>query len=248
MSSHPATIVGAAPCEDVAVLKASGISELKPLVIAPQSQLQEGDNVVALGFPANASLDDNLIATQGIVSVPRTEFSASGSADVANLTDAIQTTAAINPGNSGGPLVNYQGQLVGIDGAVSPAPTASSSRDRATRSARTASTRSCSASHRALDRLGRLRLHLPDLDPAVAAGGQGISARSHRHLHRAGQPGVELAAFQMGPALITAIDGHAIDGALTTYCSAVKRTGKSLSVNVSLLNSGQSGTVQVPFQ
>jgi len=252
MSAHPATIVGAAPCEDIAVLKASGISKLKSLPIAPQSQLQAGDNVVALGFPANASLDDNLIATQGIVSVPRTEFSASGgSAEIVNLTDAIQTTAAINPGNSGGPLVNYQGQLVGMDSAVLTG---------------TANGELIQGQGYAIgsDRIAQVVAKLRT-GHSIGWAGFGftfLNASQQQELTakgyppglvvaytEPGSPASKLSAFQMGPALITSINGVTMDGTMATYCTAVKgQDNKTLPVNVTLLNSGQSGTVQVPFQ
>ncbi len=111
-----ATIVGAAPCEDIALLKLADTNGLKQFTLADQASLSGGDDVVALGFPANASQANRLIVTSGTVSDPRTTFKAGG--EVADLPNVIQTTATINPGNSGGPLVDTHKRLVGMNTAV----------------------------------------------------------------------------------------------------------------------------------
>ncbi len=95
------------PLTDLAVVKidASGLSALS---IGDTSRLQVGDGVVAIG---NA-LGQGISATAGIVSVVDVSLNASPGQTLLGL---IQTDAAINPGNSGGPLVNMEGQVIGIN-------------------------------------------------------------------------------------------------------------------------------------
>ncbi len=107
--------VAAAPCDDQAVLKLSDTNGLKTMPLGDQHTVRAGQVVLAVGFPVNASARDNLTATGGVVSVPRTVYT--GAFDVPDLPNVIQTDAAINPGNSGGPLVNFRSQLIGMDTA-----------------------------------------------------------------------------------------------------------------------------------
>lgn len=109
-----AEIVGVAPCEDLAVLRLRDTEGLVTLPLGSQSRLALGETVVALGFPVNAALGDDLTATTGVVSVVQTEWSIPN-LDVPLLTNVIQTDAVINPGNSGGPLVDTHGTVVGIN-------------------------------------------------------------------------------------------------------------------------------------
>ena len=89
------------------------LDEYNSLEIVSSSNLEVGDPVIAIGSPMG--LDSTM--TIGIVSqLGRTiEESDIGSYPIANI---IQTSAAINPGNSGGPLLNYQGEVVGITTAI----------------------------------------------------------------------------------------------------------------------------------
>ncbi|MBO8093213.1 MAG: DegQ family serine endoprotease [Prosthecochloris sp.] len=107
-----AEIVGKDPKTDLAVIKVDpdGI-ELDPIAIGDSDALRVGEWVIAIGSPLGENLARTV--TQGIVS-------AKGRANVglADYEDFIQTDAAINPGNSGGPLVNINGELVGINTAI----------------------------------------------------------------------------------------------------------------------------------
>ncbi|CAB4548661.1 unannotated protein [freshwater metagenome] len=109
-----ARLIGAVPENDVALIKAEGLGD--PVTAADlgnSGDLQVGDDVVAIGNALN--LGEEPSVTTGIVSaLGRSLDSPSGE----TLTDLIQTDAAINPGNSGGPLVNSQGQVVGINTAI----------------------------------------------------------------------------------------------------------------------------------
>jgi putative serine protease PepD len=106
-----ATVVGRDSSDDLAVIK-TNLTGLKVASFASSSSLQVGQTVVAVGAPLG--LSDTV--TSGIVSsLARTVRS--GDNDQAVFA-AVQTDAAINPGNSGGPLVDLNGNVVGINAAI----------------------------------------------------------------------------------------------------------------------------------
>ncbi|MES9609832.1 trypsin-like peptidase domain-containing protein [Actinomadura sp. NPDC048032] len=112
----PATIKGADPSSDVAVLKPEGQHSLPPLPVGDSSAIAVGDPVIAIGSPLGLQGS----VTTGIVSslnraVPTRGEGGGGDASYLN---AIQTDAAINPGNSGGPLVDAKGRVIGINTAI----------------------------------------------------------------------------------------------------------------------------------
>ncbi len=108
-SALNAQITGVDPADDLAVIKVASPRRLTAMPIGDSSQLQVGDDVLAIGNP----LGITQTVTSGIVSaLGRTVPEGQGSSAV--IIDAVQTDAAINPGNSGGALVNMQAQLVGI--------------------------------------------------------------------------------------------------------------------------------------
>jgi putative serine protease PepD len=114
-SSATATIVGRDPTSDVAVVKAEGKTNLPIVDLGSSDALKVGQGVVAIGSPFELSGT----VTSGIVSSLHRPTRAGGEdGSQATVMDAIQTDAAINPGNSGGPLVNMQGQIVGINSAI----------------------------------------------------------------------------------------------------------------------------------
>ena len=120
-TSATATIVGRDPTSDVAVVKAEGKSGLPVVELGSSDALKVGQGVVAIGSPFELSGT----VTSGIVSSLHRPTRAGGEdGSQATVLDAIQTDAAINPGNSGGPLVNMQGQIVGINSAIYSPPTA----------------------------------------------------------------------------------------------------------------------------
>src|ERR1700730_546647 len=102
------TLVGSNTSADLAVIRVSvAASTLHPLTLGSSASVKVGDSVFAIGSPFGLSGS----LTEGIVS----NLSQSGSAPGSSL---IQTDAAINPGNSGGPLVNAQGQVIGINNSI----------------------------------------------------------------------------------------------------------------------------------
>jgi len=111
-STVDAKVVAADPRSDLAVLKVDRTG-LTPLPLGASSDLQVGDQLVAIGNALD--LSGGPTVTTGIVSA--TGRSLDEENGVA-LSDMIQTDTAINPGNSGGPLLNMAGQVVGINTAV----------------------------------------------------------------------------------------------------------------------------------
>ncbi|MEP9382762.1 S1C family serine protease [Nocardioides cheoyonin] len=113
--SANASILGTDPLTDTAVIKAQGVSGLTPATIGKSSKLVVGQSVVAIGSPFG--LDSTV--TSGIVSALNRPVNV-GSDNQGNATvyPAVQTDAAINPGNSGGPLVDLNGNVVGINASI----------------------------------------------------------------------------------------------------------------------------------
>lgn len=109
---HDATLVGASPGDDVAVIRISSAKNLVPAQLGSSDALQVGDEVIAIGNALN--LGGEPTVTRGIVSAKDRDLDADG----VQLRGLIQTDAAINPGNSGGPLVNVAGQVVGMNTAI----------------------------------------------------------------------------------------------------------------------------------
>ncbi len=109
-----ASLVGADPFTDLAVLKIEG-QGLPALPLRDSARLVVGETVVAIGSPL--WIEGGPTVTVGVVSALGRSMEEPGLPTLHNL---IQTDAAINPGNSGGPLVNLAGQVVGINTAIIP--------------------------------------------------------------------------------------------------------------------------------
>jgi S1-C subfamily serine protease len=111
-STYQATVVGTAPEKDLAVLRIEApAGSLRPIPVGASNNLRVGQSVFAIGNPFG--LDQTL--TTGIVSALGREIKSVAGIPIRNV---IQTDAAINPGNSGGPLLNTQGQLIGVNTAI----------------------------------------------------------------------------------------------------------------------------------
>jgi putative serine protease PepD len=110
--TRSAMLVGEEANDDLALIKVdpSGLG-LKPLTLTSSKSAQVGDSVYAIGNPYG--LDETL--TRGIVSALGRSISAPNGA---KITGAIQTDAALNPGNSGGPLLNDEGQVIGVNSQI----------------------------------------------------------------------------------------------------------------------------------
>ncbi|MGL5835746.1 MAG: HhoA/HhoB/HtrA family serine endopeptidase [Waterburya sp.] len=109
--SYPGKVLGRDPLTDVAVIKIDA-ANLPAVTFADSDNLQPGEWAIAIGNPLGL---DNTVTT-GIVSATGRSSAQVGVAD--KRVSFIQTDAAINPGNSGGPLLNAQGQVIGINTAI----------------------------------------------------------------------------------------------------------------------------------
>ncbi|MCZ0731670.1 S1C family serine protease [Mycolicibacterium iranicum] len=111
--SMPFTVVGTDPTGDLAVVRAQGVSGLTPITFGSSDDVKIGQEVVAIGSP----LGLQGTVTKGIVSALNRPVTAAAEGGTPVVLDALQTDAAINPGNSGGPLVDMNGNLIGVNSA-----------------------------------------------------------------------------------------------------------------------------------
>ncbi|XVV11839.1 trypsin-like peptidase domain-containing protein [Actinoplanes sp. CA-131856] len=125
-----ATIVGTDERTDLAVVKVSDASDLKPATFGSSAQMQVGDTVLAIGSPLG--LEGSV--TAGIISAKDRTIQSSSedeqqqspfggqsqqqSGSTTTMSGLLQTDAPINPGNSGGALVNTNGEIIGINSAI----------------------------------------------------------------------------------------------------------------------------------
>jgi S1-C subfamily serine protease len=110
-ATQQAEIMGTDPSTDIALLKVDNTEGVNPLPLGDSTKVEVGDPVVAIGNPFG--LDRTV--TTGIVSALQRQIQAPNGF---SISDVIQTDAAINPGNSGGPLIDGDGQVVGINSQI----------------------------------------------------------------------------------------------------------------------------------
>jgi S1-C subfamily serine protease len=222
-----AELVGAAPCEDLAVLRVEKTSGLQQMRLGSQRKLRQGDEVIAIGFPVSASSRDELTATTGVVSVVRSTVDGGG--EIASLPNVVRTDAAINPGNSGGPLVTRDKVLVGVN------TLGSTSLQNTNYAIGVDRVREITAELRQ----GRSRawtgagIVVPDKDADLSQ--LGLPALDGLLLAGAvpGSPAAK-AGFAKNVALLVGVDGTRISATIAGYCKAVgdKRAGDKAIFNV----------------
>ena len=236
--AREAKIVGSAPCEDLALLRVSDTRGLKTAVeLGRQSDLRRGETVVAVGYPGNASLKDELTSTEGVVSVVRTSYREAAS-DVPEFTNVVQTDAAINPGNSGGPLVDLQGRLAGVNSAG----------------------RTTAQDGRVIQGQGyaigvdRVRSVIMSLRAGRSTGwpGFGFGYPTTETLVEAGLPAgvrighvvpgtpAERLGLEDGSSYVIDVDGTPIDNSLAGWCRAAGRIASGQSARLGIVRSGSS--------
>jgi serine protease Do len=108
--NYPAKVIGTDAKTDLAVIQIQAKEKLPHVVFGDSDNLGVGDWVVAIGHPRG--LDQTV--TQGIISAKHR----TGISDPSSYQDFLQTDAAINPGNSGGPLLNLNGEVIGVNAAI----------------------------------------------------------------------------------------------------------------------------------
>ena len=103
-------VVGTDPKTDLAVIRIPASDKLPALHFGNSENMEVGDWVVAIGSPQGLYQT----VTQGIISAKHRR----GITEANSYQDYLQTDAAINPGNSGGPLLNLQGEIIGVNSAA----------------------------------------------------------------------------------------------------------------------------------
>jgi S1-C subfamily serine protease len=211
--------------------------------------------VIALGYPGSLTSDPEFTTTQGVVSIVKTSVTG---ADGTTYRNALQTDATINPGNSGGPLVNLDGQLVGVNTFKTVAS-------------------GIEGQFYAIG-VDRVKLITPELGKGNSIGWNGMGfffPTSDADYTDNGFPiipdpagtegdvgGIIIARTVPGtaaanagfnanaPAAIEAINGQAIDNTLGSYCGVVgqAKSGESAAFTVYAQNATESQNVQVPFE
>ena len=115
-TAGPARVLAQAPCDDLAVVKLVNVPPgLKQIKIGSSAKVKSGEQVTVLGYPASFSnpTTQTVVSTNGTVS--STNVAAEPDPSLPKYPSTIQHQAPVNPGNSGGPLVNDQGELIGIN-------------------------------------------------------------------------------------------------------------------------------------
>jgi len=104
--SYTGQVLGRDKTKDLAVIKINSRLPFQPMKLGNVKRVDQGDDVVVLGFPLSDSLGQGYEVTKGIVSFRGI---------YPDGVERIQTDAAVNPGNSGGPLLNMSGQVIGVN-------------------------------------------------------------------------------------------------------------------------------------
>ncbi|MDO4686929.1 MAG: trypsin-like peptidase domain-containing protein [Corynebacterium sp.] len=113
-SIYEADLVAGDVETDIAVIKIRGVKDLPVITFGDSDEVVVGESVVAVGAPHGLTAT----VTAGIVSALNRPVRLGADDGSEVFIDAIQTDASINPGNSGGPLVNMQGQLIGVNSII----------------------------------------------------------------------------------------------------------------------------------
>ncbi len=208
--SRPAEVVGMAPCEDLALLRVQDTEGLRTLPLGSQDELEQGETVVAVGFPETASTEPNLVATQGVVSVVESRADAATGTGIVQLSNVVQTDAAINPGNSGGPLVDLRRRLVGINTLTS------SQGENQGYAIGVDQARDVLETLRRGESIGWTGAAFTPLSDAASGEGEGL-------LLAAAAPGTAAEEAGLGSELklLQAVDGEQIEPSVAGYCEAI---------------------------
>ncbi len=244
--SQTAELVSAAPCDDLALLKVDDTDGMKSMELGSQDDVKQGDEVVALGYPANASLQDELASTSGTVSVVKSSFNVPDP-KAPSLGNVMQIDISLGPGNSGGPLVNKEGKLVGLNTAIFSQVEGARAQGYAIGVDRVKEVTEDLREERSQGWAG-LALVVPkvselqeaNLPPGIVAG--------------APQPGSDAEAQRLAEVLITEIAGNPVSADMASYCRAVDdvESGESVEMTVidapSTSKSARERRIQLKFE
>jgi S1-C subfamily serine protease len=239
-----ATMRAAAPCDDLALLEVDELEGFKPLPLGSQAKLAQGDQVVALGYPASASGGTSLTSTAGVVSSVHTSLRLPAP-DSPRFPNLVQTDAALNPGNSGGPLVGEDGRLVGVSTILFQGTPTTPITDQGYAVG-----------------VDRIRVVLRELREGRSLGwfGAGLLVPPPELLRRQRLPkgliatgataGTNAELIGLEDVLIIEIGGRPVGGTLSSYCKAVKgvESGDARSMKVIVGPERAAQTVRVVFE
>jgi serine protease Do len=237
-NSYLATVVAVAPCDDIAVVKAEQNPTLHPAAMGVQSSVLQGETVLALGFPDDASPGSELVTTRGAVTVPRTSYRQT-SPELPPYPQAIQTDASLNPGSSGGPLVDLDGRVVGINGATRR---------------RGVGGREIEGQNYAIG-IDRVREVLPGLEQGRSRGWTGLTLgfptlkelverRLPSGLYVTGAvngTAISLTRLDIGSDMLVAVNDRSVGTTMSTYCRAVAGLGSGDTAVLTLARRDPSG-------
>jgi S1-C subfamily serine protease len=244
-AERDAELVGASPCDDIALLTVGDRRGLRALALGRQEDVRQGEPVVAIGYPANGAEGGDLSSTTGVVSVAQTRLR-SPTADAPDFDNVIQTDAAINPGNSGGPLLDQHQRVIGVNTAVllraGGVPIQNTGYaigiDRVREVAHDLSNRRSSGwpgfGLLFPTRAQRLAARLPD---GVVASGS--------------VPGTPAGRDGIGhePVLVTAVDGVPVGATMRSWCetAGTKHSGEDAELTVRDVRTGKRRVVRLRF-
>jgi len=230
-----AEVVGSSPCDDLALLRAEETEGLATFPLGSQAELKQGETVVALGFPDNASIEEELQSTTGSVSAVETRFDVNLGPDVQIYENVVQTDAAINPGNSGGPLANLDGEVVGVNTIVRPEGTDQGYAVGADRV------------REVMEELRQGRsIGYAGFGFSAFAGAPGAPPGLFVENTIEGSPADE-AGLGRGQKVITTIDGVPVRS-FRAYCEAVAGVENGELVDIEYVSPTGSGTMAIEFQ
>jgi S1-C subfamily serine protease len=238
-----AEVRAAAPCEDLALLHVQGLEDRRSIPLGRQADIRQGDQVVALGYPASASGGRSLTSTAGVVSSVNTPLRIPVP-DQPHFTNLVQTDAALGPGNSGGPLVGAGGRLVGINTILFAGSPDQPGGDQGYAIG-----------------VDRIREVLADFRDGRSRAwfGAGLLTPPPGVLRRQGLPpgmlvtaaqdGTTAAKLRLEEVLLTAIDGRRVGSSLAGYCRAVGdvQSGDTLDLTVLVGGGRKPQTLSVEF-
>jgi S1-C subfamily serine protease len=241
-----ARLVGGAPCEDLALLAVDQRDGLHALALGSESDVEQGEPVVAIGYPAGGNGEAaDLSSTSGVVSVRQTALRAPN-AETADLNDLVQTDAAINPGNSGGPLIDADRHVIGINSAtlLSSGGVPIQNTGYAIGVDRVKAVVGALRRHRSASWPGFGLLFLTPAErrrARVPAGAVAFGAVPGTPAERAG--------FGRTPVVVTAVDGRQIGGTMAGWCRATsgRHSGDDASLRVVEPRTGRARTVRLVF-
>jgi len=237
----PARVVGVAPCEDLALLRADSARGRPALTLGEAAS--QGASVLALGYPAGTVAGEPPSSTRGVVSAARTALTDPGP-DVPALTGAVRTDSALDPGFSGGPLVGLDGRVVG----VSATARATGADGRALQGANHAV-----GADRARDVLAALRRGRSSAWIGASFGYPAPEDLAARRLPsglwvRGAVPGRGAARAGLAGELLVAVAGRPLDGTLAGWCRASAGIAAGARARVAVARPGGSPrTVRVRF-